>query len=75
MPIPLPLLSPITYRMKNEVFRGGDLRVGLCRCIIAVTLFVQNVRRRREWWGMNGGTFDAIVIGIFYFIFILVSPY
>ena len=59
--------------MKNEVFRAwwGFAR-WFVPVIIAVTLFVQNAGGGGGW-GMNGGAFDAIFIGIFYFIFILVS--
>ena len=59
--------------MKNEVFRAwwGFAR-WFVPVIIAVTLFVQNAGGGGAW-GMNGGAFDAIFIGIFYFIFILVS--
>ena len=67
------LLSLITYKMRDEVFRAWW---GFARwwvpVIIAVTLFVQNAGGGGGW-GMNGGAFDAFFIGIFYFIFILVS--
>lgn len=66
-------LSLITYKMRNEVFCAWW---GFARwwvpVIIAVTLFVQNAGGGGGW-GMNGGAFDAFFIGIFYFIFILVS--
>ena len=71
--IPLLILSLITYKMKDEVFRAWwRFARWWVPVIIAVTLFVQNAGGGGGW-GMNGGAFDAIFIGIFYFIFILVS--
>ena len=71
--IPTFFLSLITYKMHDEVFcawwRFARWWVPV---IIAVTLFVQNAGGGGGW-GMNGGAFDAFFIGIFYFIFILVS--
>ena len=70
------LLSLITYRMKDEVFRAWwNFARWWVPVIIAVTLFVQNAGGGGGI-GIGGavsGAFDALVIGIFYFIFILVS--
>ena len=71
--IPTLFLSLITYRMKDEVFRAWwRFARWWVPVIIAVTLFVQNAGGGGGW-GMNGGAFDVFFIGIFYFIFILVS--
>ena len=71
--IPLFLLSLITYRMKDEVFQAWwRFARWFVPVIIAVTLFVQNAGGGGGW-GMNGGAFDALFIGIFYVIFIITS--
>lgn len=71
--LPLFLLSILTYRMKDEVFRvWWNFARWWVPVIIGVTLFVQNAGGGGGW-GMNGGAFDAFFIGIFYFIFIVVS--
>ena len=71
--LPLLLLSLITYKMRDEVFRAWwRFARWFVPVIIVVTLFVQNAGGGGGW-GMNGGAFDAFFIGIFYFILILVS--
>ena len=70
---PLLLLSLFTYFMKDEVFRAWwNFARWWVPVIIGVTLFVQNAGGGGGW-GMNGGAFDVFFIGIFYFIFIVVS--
>ena len=71
--LPILLLSLITYKMHDEVFRAWwRFARWWVPVIIAVTLFVQNAGGGGGW-GMNGGAFDAFFIGILYFILILVS--
>jgi hypothetical protein len=67
------LLSLLTYRMKDEVFLAWfNFAKWWVPVIIGVTLWVENAGGGGGW-GMNGGAFDAFFIGIFYFIFIVVS--
>lgn len=74
----LPLLatfffSLLTYRMKGEVFRAWwSFARWWVPVIIIVTLWIENAGGGGGW-GMNGGAFDAIFIGIFYFIFVVIS--
>jgi uncharacterized membrane protein len=59
--------------MKDEVFLAWfNFAKWWVPVIIGVTLWVENAGGGGGW-GMNGGAFDAFFIGIFYFIFIIVS--
>lgn len=67
------LLSIITYRMKDEVFHAWwSFARWWVLLIIIVTLWIETAGGGGGW-GMNGGAFDAFFIGIFYFVFVVVS--
>ena len=73
IPFPIFVFSLFTYRMKDEVFLAWfNFAKWWVPVIIGVTLWVENAGGGGGW-GMNGGAFDAFFIGIFYFIFIVVS--
>ncbi len=67
------ILSLITYRMRDEVFRAWW---GFARwwvpVIIAVTLFLQNAGGGGGW-GLGSGGFDILILSIFYAIFVITS--
>lgn len=74
--LPLLILSLITYKMQDEVFRAwwGFARWWIL-VIIAVTLFLQNAGGGGGI-GIGGavsGAFDVLVIGILYVILVVTS--
>ena len=74
--LPIILLLPfsaILYFFRDEVFlTWWNFAKWWVPVIIGVTLWVENAGGGGGW-GMNGGAFDVFFIGIFYFIFIVVS--
>ena len=71
--LPIFILSLITYKMQDEVFRAWW---GFARwwvpVIIAVTLFLQNAGGGGGW-GLGSGGFDILILSIFYAIFVITS--
>ena len=68
------LLSLLTYWAKDQLFTAWfNFARWWVPVIIGVTLFFEYMGSSGGGWGMNGGAFDVFFIGIFYFIFILVS--
>lgn len=74
--LPIFLLSLITYKMREEVFRAwwGFARWWVL-VIIAVTLFLQNAGGGGGM-GISGavsGAFDVLILGLFYTILVITS--
>lgn len=74
----LPLISlipfsVILYFFRDEVFRAWwSFARWWVPVIVIVTLWIAKAGGGGGW-GMNGGAFDAFFLGIFYFIFVVVS--
>ncbi len=71
--IPLFILSLITYKMHDEVFRAWWRFARWWVPVIMIVTFLLENAGGGGGWGMNGGAFDAFFIGIFYVIFIVIS--
>src|SRR3989344_5364680 len=63
--IPLFILSLITYKMRDEVFRAWwNFARWWVLVIIAVTLFLQNAGG--GGWGISSGGFDTFILSVLY---------
>lgn len=68
------LFSIITYRMRDEIFRAWwNFAVWFVPIIVIVT-FLQNIEHQQSGFaGVAQGSFETLILIIFYTIFIIVS--
>jgi hypothetical protein len=72
--IPVFLLSLITYKMREEVFRAWwNFARWFAPIIIIVTYFINSAHQQSGFAGVAQGAFETLILIILYAVFIIVS--